>query len=570
MALESTSRGLSDQQWRTLAIALASVAVAGGVSYLVYSVTSSTATTPTAKAPGKSKKGKKVTRSVATTPVVDETETKPKATTTADDLLTKDASVLGNEERTALAKEAKSVGNKLFGEKSYEDAVKYYTRAIELSPDAIYFANRAACYANLGKNEDVIEDCTKALELDPRYVKAIYRRAQAYTLTEKLEEALKDYTSICMLEEFKKESSIQTTDRILKDIGKAKTDEMMKTKTPRLPSDTFVKAYNGASIVAGLSEVTPGDSIVKKAFALLLKHEWDAAMALITEALDHKLSHSFELHALNLSGTFAFLRGEVNKASDLYEKALEMDPKNVNVCIKRASIFMERGDLESAIREYERAEGLNKKDPDVYYHRGQIRFLTGDLASAISDYRKSLSLDDNFVYAHIQLAVALYKDGNRNEASNVFKKAENKFADSPEVSNYYGEILMDQELFDEALESFDKSIAMNPKSPLPYINKAILYLQWKKDAPKAEELCRKATDVDPLCDIAYIQLSQLLIHQNRLSEALATYDQAIAVTRTEPELMNAISCREACAAQIYVSELYPDIFAKLRASGGLA
>ncbi|KAJ1568547.1 TOM (translocase of outer membrane) complex component [Cladochytrium tenue] len=412
-----------------------------------------------------------------------------------------------------------------------------------------------------------------ALELDPRYVKAIYRRAQAYTLTEMLEEALKgepwhvfgdfdgvrlDYTSICMLEEFKKESSIQTTDRILKDIGKAKTDEMMKTKTPRLPSDTFVKAYmdsyrpreyfDNADIVAGLSEVTPGDSIVKKAFALLLKHEWDASMALITEALDHKLSHSFELHTLNLSGTFAFLRGEVNKASDLFEKALEMDPKNVNVCIKRASIFMEKGDLESAIREYERAEGLNNKDPDVYYHRGQIRFLTGDLASAISDYRKSLSLDDNFVYAHIQLAVALYKDGNRNEASNVFKKAEKKFADSPEVSNYYGEILMDQELFDEA----------------------ILYLQWKKDAPKAEELCRKATDVDPLCDIAYIQLSQLLIHQNRLSEALATYDQAIAVTRTEPELMNAISCREACAAQIYVSELYPDIFAKLRASGGLA
>jgi import receptor subunit TOM70 len=46
-------------------------------------------------------------------------------------------------------------------------------------PDPIFYSNRAACYANLGKSDDVIADCNEALKLDPTYIKALNRRAQA-------------------------------------------------------------------------------------------------------------------------------------------------------------------------------------------------------------------------------------------------------------------------------------------------------------------------------------------------------------------------------------------------------
>lgn len=36
-------------------------------------------------------------------------------------------------------------------------------------------------------------DCSKALELNPNYLKAVLRRAQLYREAEKLEEALADY-----------------------------------------------------------------------------------------------------------------------------------------------------------------------------------------------------------------------------------------------------------------------------------------------------------------------------------------------------------------------------------------
>ena len=93
---------------------------------------------------------------------------------------------------------------------------------------------------------------------------------------------------------------------------------------------------------------------------------------------------------------------------------------------------------------------------------------------------------------------------------------------------------------------------MNPKSPLPYINKAILAIQWKQDATTAETLCRKAIEIDPLCDIAYTQLAQLLCLSNRLDEAIQVYDKAITIARSEAEIINVVSCQEAALAQMHV------------------
>jgi len=40
-------------------------------------------------------------------------------------------------------------------------AIKQYTKAIELYPDSVYYGNRAACYNNLGKMDEVIADCNE-------------------------------------------------------------------------------------------------------------------------------------------------------------------------------------------------------------------------------------------------------------------------------------------------------------------------------------------------------------------------------------------------------------------------
>lgn len=123
-------------------------------------------------------------------------------------LTTDQISGLPDDERSKLSQEAKLLGNKLYGEKKFEKAIEKYTEAIELAPSAIFYSNRAACWHNLNEHQKAIDDCTSALNLNPNYLKALHRRGQAYEFVGDLDNALKDYTVVCVLEEFKVESSM--------------------------------------------------------------------------------------------------------------------------------------------------------------------------------------------------------------------------------------------------------------------------------------------------------------------------------------------------------------------------
>ena len=78
----------------------------------------------------------------------------------------------------------KSKGNRFFKESKYNEAIHCYTKAIEDCPTdknedlSTFYQNRAASYEMLRKYEEVISDCSKAIDLNKRYVKALVRRAK--------------------------------------------------------------------------------------------------------------------------------------------------------------------------------------------------------------------------------------------------------------------------------------------------------------------------------------------------------------------------------------------------------
>jgi import receptor subunit TOM70 len=146
----------------------------------------------------------------------------------------------------------------------------------------------------------------------------------------------------------------------------------------------------------------------------------------------------------------------------------------------------------------ERAVQQNDQDPDIYYHRAQLHFIHGEFQPAAKDYQKSIDLDNSFIFSHIQLGVTQYKMGSVASSMATFRRCIKNFADVPDVYNYYGELLLDQGKFDEAIAKFDqamekeketKPMAMNV---LPLINKALALFQQKAEFVEAEKLCEKA------------------------------------------------------------------------------
>ncbi|CAN8229926.1 unnamed protein product [Cochlearia groenlandica] len=102
------------------------------------------------------------------------------------------------------ANEAKAEGNKLFVNGFYEEALSKYVHALELVHEcpesieirSICYLNRGVCFLKLGKYEETIKECTKALELNTTYTKALVRRAEAHEKLEHFEEAVTDLKKI--------------------------------------------------------------------------------------------------------------------------------------------------------------------------------------------------------------------------------------------------------------------------------------------------------------------------------------------------------------------------------------
>uniref|UniRef100_A0A8C2C2E1 Serine/threonine-protein phosphatase n=1 Tax=Cyprinus carpio TaxID=7962 RepID=A0A8C2C2E1_CYPCA len=104
---------------------------------------------------------------------------------------------MAEEERNASAEKLKEKANNYFKDKDYENAIKYYTEALELNPsNAIYYSNRSLAYLRTECYGYALVDATRALELDKNYIKGYYRRATSNMALGKFKAALKDYETV--------------------------------------------------------------------------------------------------------------------------------------------------------------------------------------------------------------------------------------------------------------------------------------------------------------------------------------------------------------------------------------
>ncbi|KAH8548793.1 hypothetical protein BGW37DRAFT_505056 [Umbelopsis sp. PMI_123] len=140
------------------------------------------------------------------------------------------------------ANEFKIAGNEYFAKGQYEEAIAKYEDALFACPGriteerAVFFANIAACQMKQSKYSEAKDSCSKAVELSPKYSKALFRRAQAgekigsYSA---LTEALKDYQNVRELPDitdFTRKECLKAEQRLpalIKEQGEKEKEEMM-------------------------------------------------------------------------------------------------------------------------------------------------------------------------------------------------------------------------------------------------------------------------------------------------------------------------------------------------------
>ncbi|XP_057269027.1 mitochondrial import receptor subunit TOM70 isoform X2 [Pezoporus wallicus] len=450
----------------------------------------------------------------------------------------------GHEETSPLdrAQAAKNKGNKYFKAGKYEQAIQCYTEAISLCPPeknldlSTFYQNRAAAYEQLQKWTEVAQDCTKAVELNPKYVKALFRRAKAHEKLDNKKECLEDVTAVCILEAFQNQQSMLLADKVLKLLGKEKAKEKYKNREPLMPSPQFIKSYFSSftdDIISqpllkgeksdedkdkeGEASEVKENSGYLRAKQYMEEENYDKIISESTKEIEAKGKYVAE--ALLLRATFYLLIGNANAAKPDLDQVISMEDANVklraNALIKRGSMYMQQQQPMLSTQDFNMAADIDPQNADVYHHRGQLKILLDQIEEAVEDFDECIRLRPDSALAQAQKCFALYRQAYTGSnalpvqvAMKGFEDVIKKFPKCAEGYALYAQALTDQQQFGKADEMYDKCIDLEPDNATTYVHKG-------GNLDKAIEMFNKAINLAKsememahlysLCDAAYAQ-----------------------------------------------------------------
>ena len=205
-------------------------------------------------------------------------------------------------------------GNKSHQSGDYDEAIKHYTKAINLKPDFVEaYTNRGAAYAENKEHDRAIKDFNRVIELDHNDVDAYYNRGVIYQRKEKHDFAIADYT-----------------------------------KAIKLKPD-FVKAYNN------------------RGAAYAGKGEHDRAIEDFNRVIELDPD---DASAYTNRGAAYSEKGEHDRTIEDFSKAIELDPNDAVAYYNRGVVYLEKEEYDRAIADYTKAIELKPDYAKAYNNRG--------------------------------------------------------------------------------------------------------------------------------------------------------------------------------------------------------
>ncbi|XP_036396574.1 mitochondrial import receptor subunit TOM70-like [Megalops cyprinoides] len=488
------------------------------------------------------------------------------------------------------AQAAKNKGNKYFKASKFDLAIQCYTEAISLCPKdqkgdlSTFYQNRAAAYEQQMKWAEVVQDCSQAVELNPRYIKALFRRAKANERLDNKKECLEDVTAVCILEAFQNQQSMLLADKVLKQLGKEKAKEKYKNREPLMPSPQFIKSYFSSftdDIISqplqkgekkdedkdkeGEASDVAESSGYLKAKQYMEEENYDKIISECTKEVESQGKHLAE--ALLLRATFYLLIGNAAAAQPDLDQVINMESANVklraNALIKRGSMYMQQQQPQLSTQDFNMAAEIDPRNADVYHHRGQLKILLDQVEEAVADFDECILLRPDSALAQAQKCFALYRQAyTGNSPSQVqsamegFEDVIQRFPRCAEGYALYAQALTDQQQFGKADEMYDKCIDLEPDNATTYVHKGLLQLQWKQDLDKGLELISKAIEIDSKCDFAYETMGTIEVQRGNLDKAIDMFNKAINLAKSEMEMAHLYSLCDAAHAQTAVAKKY--------------
>ncbi|HXJ02498.1 MAG TPA: tetratricopeptide repeat protein [Micropepsaceae bacterium] len=179
------------------------------------------------------------------------------------------------------------------------------------------------------------------------------------------------------------------------------------------------------SMILCASAQASGRSDLRAGYDALLHHDYETAIALLTNAIE-----TGDLSRDNLALAYHYRGAEYLKAArpdeaiaDL-DRAIAIAPSRYPTAYSdRGIAYRRKGDYAKAIADYSEAIRLWPDWHDWYLNRGLAYAANGQYQEAISDYDRTLYYRPRLVSAYVARADAFLRQGRKGEALGDYRSA---------------------------------------------------------------------------------------------------------------------------------------------------
>eukprot|EP00730_Choanoeca_flexa_P012484 TRINITY_DN4319_c0_g1_i2.p1 TRINITY_DN4319_c0_g1~~TRINITY_DN4319_c0_g1_i2.p1 ORF type:complete len:755 (+),score=205.11 TRINITY_DN4319_c0_g1_i2:62-2326(+) len=329
----------------------------------------------------------------------------------------------------------------------------------------------------------------------------------------------------------------------------------MLNKAQLLLLDQKLKEAQPLLLMVLQTDKTNAAALIGKAQVEFHRGQYEAALSAFRSVLQNQPKCPASVR-VGIGMCFAKL-DQLSKARDSFERALELEPTNVQAMVGLAVLDINKAEAES-IKEgvllMRKAFELNNQNPNVLNHLANHFFYKGvyDKAKQLASFALKVTATK-----HMQ-AESHYHLGRIHHAQSNYESARKHYYTSTKLNKNFtlpfyglGQIHILDKKYEKAIDCFKHVHAAHPDNYEATKVLASLYAQSKSQSQqkKAQELFTSITKKHPEDIEAWIELA-VLKEQHEPQQALQLYQQALKylsdldedMVQPQPELINNLAC----------------------------
>jgi tetratricopeptide (TPR) repeat protein len=373
----------------------------------------------------------------------------------------------------------------------------------------------------------------KALEIDPKSVRALVGNGELFYVAGRYSEALARYKAAREVDPKNINAIVGTAKTMLKmeQAKQARSELLALTKT----NDHPLVGYWLGQAQQTLSDRKGAEATYRKTLKKYPKHpdsvkvyvaladllggkgNEDEAKKVLAEATE-KLKESAALH--NAKGDVALRGGRIPEAKKEFREALEIDPDNSVSRFRLAVAHRRARDFDAASAELKKLADADPNFPGLMLEQGLLLQLTGKTEEALKIYQQALDKAPDDLDLKLRVAAVQVISGYPSKAKPLLEAVHQKRPRSAEVNHYLGRAtLATEDSAQQALTHLKLAATLEP-SKADYHLWVAIAANKMKDFTAAEKAITKALEIDQNFAEAYWQRGVTLQMRGKTRDAI--------------------------------------------------